>query len=146
MRRPGSARLGSMLRVRRASVACEKSPRVAHECVRALSRIHICMYIHWRRARSAGRFHAWTMAAVTLKRALPLSYASACGQPRVQTCATPPQHFPSSHFHTAKYSSFRRVQSKELYFSISGNAIIFRREAFFHLQFLIFHFLRFHQE
>jgi hypothetical protein len=86
MRQPGSARLGSMLCIRRASVACEKSPRVAHECVRLIP--YIRTYKR-RRARSAGRFHAWTMAAVTLKRALPLSYASACGQPRVQTCATP---------------------------------------------------------
>lgn len=67
-------------------------------CVREVSRVccNVCplalrVYTYVRactrdgRAReAAGRFHAWTMAAVTLKRALPLSYASAYGQSRVQ--------------------------------------------------------------
>lgn len=96
------ARLGSARLVRRLPSRVRKArARMLHACVRdaALSRVHRVRgprEVHARRAPRkrerdvAGRFHAWTMAAVTLKHALPLSYAPQPAAPSVAraTCAT----------------------------------------------------------
>lgn len=77
---------GSVMRV------CISFRRACCVCVweRFLSyvRTHIHIY-RSRRGEARARFHAWTMAAVTLKRALPLSYASAYGQSRVRNTRHP---------------------------------------------------------